>query len=121
MKATEGADVTLLANGSEVATLAAAAELLEADGIKVNIVSAISEGLFRDQSAEYQASVLDGKTPVFGLTAGLPVTLAGLVGANGMVSGLDHFGYSAPAGVLDEKFGYTGPQVYEQVKKFLGK
>jgi transketolase len=121
LKSTKGADITLLANGSEVATLAAAAELLEADGIKVNIVSAISEGLFRDQSADYQASVLDGKTPVFGLTAGLPVTLAGLVGANGTVSGLEHFGYSAPAGVLDEKFGYTGQQVYEQVKKFLGK
>lgn len=121
LKYTEGADVTLLANGSEVSTLVDASELLEEDGIKVNIVSVISEGLFRDQSAEYQASVLDVSKPVFGLTAGLPVTLAQLVGANGTVFGLDHFGYSAPAGVLDEKFGYTGPQVYVEVKKFLGK
>lgn len=121
VKSTAGANVTLLANGSEVSTLVEAAALLENDGLKVNIVSVISEGLFRDQSAAYQASVLDGKTPVFGLTAGLPVTLAQLVGANGTVFGLDHFGYSAPAEVLDQKFGFTGPQVYAEVKKFLGK
>ena len=98
-----------------------AAALLEKDGINVNIVSVISEGLFRDQPAEYQRSVLDSSKPVFGLTAGLPVTLAQLVGANGTVFGLDHFGYSAPAGVLDEKFGFTGAQVYGEVKKYLGK
>ncbi|MFY0606675.1 MAG: transketolase [Cyclobacteriaceae bacterium] len=121
VKSSENAVVTLVANGSEVSTLIAAAELLSEDGIEVNIVSAISEGLFRDQSAEYQASVIDTSKPVFGLTAGLPVTLAGLVGNNGTVFGLDHFGYSAPAGVLDEKFGFTGPQVYEQVKSYLGK
>ncbi|MEQ8472476.1 MAG: transketolase [Marinoscillum sp.] len=112
------AKVTLIANGSEVATLVDAAELLKADGIEVNIVSVISEGLFRDQPKEHQKEIL-GNVPRFGLTAGLPVTLEGLVGDDGVVFGLDHFGYSAPAGVLDEKFGYTGPKVYEQVKAFL--
>lgn len=119
VKTSEGADVTLIANGSEVATLIAASELLEKDGINVNIVSVPSEGLFRDQSEEYQLSVLDSSKPVFGLTAGLPVTLAQLVGGKGTVFGLDHFGYSAPAGVLDEKFGFTGDQVYKQVKSYL--
>ncbi|MEP4532506.1 MAG: transketolase [Cyclobacteriaceae bacterium] len=119
IKSSDDAAVTLVANGSEVSTLVAAAELLEKDGVNVNIVSAISEGLFRDQSAEYQLSVLDDSKPVFGLTAGLPVTLAQLVGAKGKVFGLDHFGYSAPAGVLDEKFGFTGNQVYDQVKEYL--
>jgi transketolase len=118
-----GADaaVTLVANGSEVSSLVEAAVLLEKEGITCKIVSVISEGLFRDQSAEYQASVLDVSKPVFGLTAGLPVTLATMVGTHGKVFGLDHFGYSAPAEVLDEKFGFTGPQVYTQVKKYLGK
>lgn len=119
VKSTEGAEVTLVANGSEVSTLVAAAALLEKDGIYANIVSVISEGLFRDQSEAYQLSVLDSSKPVFGLTAGLPVTLAQLVGGKGKVFGLDHFGYSAPAEVLDEKFGFTGPQVYKQVKAYL--
>ncbi len=118
VKSSADAKVTLVANGSEVATLVEAAELLEKDGVSVNIVSVISEGLFRDQDAAYQAEIL-GDLPKFGLTAGLPVTLEGLVGAGGKVFGLEHFGYSAPAGVLDEQFGYTGPKVYEQVKAFI--
>lgn len=112
-------DVILLASGSEVSTLAGAAELLRAEGVKVRLVSVPSEGLFRDQSREYQLSVLPEGVRRYGLTSGLPCTLAALVGENGMVQGLDHFGYSAPAGVLDEKFGYTPAQVYENVKKFL--
>lgn len=114
------AQVTLIANGSEVATLVEAAELLKNDGIESNIVSVISEGLFRDQPKDKQKAIL-GDLPRFGLTAGLPVTLEALVGDDGVVFGLEHFGYSAPAGVLDEQFGYTGPKVYEQVKAFLNK
>lgn len=119
VKSTSGANVTLIANGSEVATLVDAAALLEKDGIKVNIVSVPSEGLFRDQSESYQKQVLDDSKPVFGLTAGLPVVLSLLVGQKGKVFGLEHFGYSAPAGVLDEKFGFTGDQVYHEVKTYL--
>ncbi|MDH5610205.1 MAG: transketolase [Cyclobacteriaceae bacterium] len=119
IKSTPNADLTLLANGSEVATLVEAADRLEQDGVKVNIVSVISEGLFRDQTDSYQQEVLDTTKPVFGLTAGLPVTLEGLVGKTGTVYGLDQFGYSAPANVLDEKFGFTGEQVYHKVKSFL--
>jgi transketolase len=112
-------DVVLLASGSEVSTLAGAAELLRAEGVKIRLVSVPSEGLFRDQSREYQLSVLPEGVRRYGLTSGLPCTLAALVGENGMIQGLDHFGYSAPAGVLDEKFGYTPAQVYENVMKFL--
>lgn len=114
-------DVILLASGSEVATLVDGAELLKADGVKVRVVSVPSEGLFRDQSQEYQQSVLPAGVPKFGLTSGLPVTLAGLVGGDGTVYGLDHFGYSAPASVLDEKFGFSGQNVYNQVKVMLKK
>ncbi len=115
-------DITLVGNGSEVATLIEAASILETnDGLKIRVVSAISEGLFRQQSPEYQKSVINVEKPVFGLTAGIPEGLAGLVGPAGKVFGLDHFGYSAPATVLDEKFGFTGPQVSEQVKSYLKK
>ena len=118
---TTAADVILLANGSEVSTLYAAAQLLEAKGIKSRIVSVISEGLFMQQTAEYRAQVLPAGIPVFGLTAGLPLTLQRLAGSNGYVFGLDHFGYSAPAKVLDDKFGFTPEAVTAEVLKFLGK
>ena len=112
-------DGILLASGSEVATLVEGAALLRADGVKVRIVSVPSEGLFRAQSAEYQQSVLPKGKKKFGMTAGLPVTLEGLVGADGSVWGMNSFGFSAPYQVLDEKLGYTGKNVYEQVKKIL--
>lgn len=112
-------DVILLASGSEVSTLAEGAELLKADGVKTRIVSVPSEGVFRTQSKEYQESVLPKGKKKFGLTAGLPVTLEGLVGADGEVWGMKSFGFSAPYKVLDEKLGYTGKNVYEQVKKLL--
>ena len=115
----EGFEVILLASGSEVSTLVEGAELLRADGVKVRIVSVPSEGLFRSQPKEYQESLLPKGCRKFGLTAGLPVTLEGLVGADGTVWGMNSFGYSAPYTVLDEKMGYTGRNVYEQVKKLF--
>ena len=109
----------LIASGSEVSTLVEGAELLKEEGIGVRIVSVPSEGLFRDQSKEYQQSVLPEGLPRYGMTAGLPVTLLGLVGENGFVHGVDHFGYSAPYKVLDEKFGFNGATVAAEVKAIL--
>jgi len=122
VQTTANADVTLIANGSEVSTLIEASKLLtEKKGLKVNIASIISEGLFRKQTQAYQDSVILKNKPVFGLTAGLPVNLEALAGPNGHVFGLEHFGYSAPANVLDEKFGFTGEKVFDQVVSFLEK
>lgn len=114
-------DVILLASGSEVSTLLAGAELLNADGIKTRIVSVPSEGLFRTQSKEYQESVLPKGAKIFGMTAGLPVTLQSLVGVEGMVYGLESFGFSAPYKVLDEKLGFNAENVFKQVKNYLSK
>lgn len=116
----ENPDVILVATGSEVSTLVAGAELLRADGRKVRIVSVPSEGLFRLQSKEYQQSVLPTGVKKFGMTAGLPVNLLGLVPeAEGTIWGLESFGFSAPYKVLDEKLGYTAQNVYEQVNKLF--
>ena len=113
-------DLILVGSGSEVSTLFQAASILESNhALKINIVSVISEGIFRQQASEYQKMVIPADKPVFGLTAGLPVTLKGLVGENGFVFGLNHFGYSAPAKVLDEKFGFTPEQVSRTVIDFL--
>ena len=113
------ADVVMVASGSEVATLVAGAELLRKDGVKVSIVSAPSEGLFRSQTAAYQEEVLPRNAKKFGLTAGLPVNLLGLVGTDGKIFGLNSFGFSAPYTVLDEKLGFTAENVYKQVKEML--
>jgi transketolase len=113
-------DVVLVGNGSEVSTLMEGSELLEEKmKIEVQVVSAISEGLFREQDPSYQKEVLPPGVPTMGLTAGLPVTLAGLVGDKGMVIGMESFGFSAPYKVLDEKLGYTAENVFEQAKSFL--
>ncbi len=113
-------DVVLVASGSEVATLVDGAKLLENDGLKVQVVSVPSEGLFRNQPKAYQQEVLPVGVPRFGMTAGLPVTLEGLVGENGKIWGLESFGFSAPYTVLDEKLGFNGKNVYSQVKAMLG-
>ena len=112
------AKVTLVATGSEVSTLVEGAELLAAEGIATRVVSIPSEGLFRDQPKEYQAEVL-GTLPRYGMTSGLSVNLRGLVGEEGFIHGFDHFGYSAPFKVLDEKFGYNGKTVAAEVKNLL--
>ncbi len=119
-KPIEKPDIVLVASGSEVATLVEGAKLLkEKDNLKVQVVSVPSEGLFRSQSKEYQESVLPVGIPRYGMTAGLPVTLEGLVGENGKIWGLESFGFSAPYTVLDNKLGFNGENVYKQVKEML--
>ena len=115
-------DIIFVGNGSEVSTLIAGARLLRKDGYKVRVVSAPSEGLFREQPISYQQKLFPIGSKVFGLTAGLPVNLQGfLVGAHpdSFIWGLDSFGYSAPYKVLDQKFGFTAENVYEQALKVL--
>jgi len=119
--ADENPDVILVASGSEVSTLVAGATKLREEGIKIRIVSAPSEGLFRSQDAAYQEETLPASAKIFGLTAGLPVNLQGLVGSQGKIWGLDSFGFSAPYTVLDEKLGFTAENVYKQVKEYLNK
>lgn len=114
-------DIVLVASGSEVGTLCQTAELLRSDGLHPRVVSCPSEGLFRRQSKEYREALLPTGIPTFGLTAGLPVTLQGLVGPRGYVYGLKSFGFSAPYKVLDEKLGFTPTHVREEVLHFLGR
>ncbi len=116
----ENPAVILVASGSEVASLVEGAALLrERDGLGVRVVSAPSEGLFREQDKAYQESVLPHSVPKFGLTAGLPITLRGLVGDSGAIWGLSSFGFSAPYEVLDKQLGFTAENIYNQVKALL--
>lgn len=115
------ANVTLIGNGSEVSTLIDVANELGEMGIIARVVSVPSVGLFLNQPIEYRAKVLPNNIVTIGLTAGLPSTLRSLVGSNGCVLGLDHFGESAPYKVLDEKFGFTPEQVTKKVVNLLNK
>ena len=115
----EQPDVVMVASGSEVSTLIEGSKLLHKDGIRTRIVSAPSEGLFRSQSKEYQESVIPAGAKKFALTAGIPISMLGLVGNEGKIWGLGMFGYSAPYTVLDEKFGFTAENVYRQVKEMF--
>ncbi|WP_348812767.1 transketolase family protein [Flavobacterium maritimum] len=120
VKATQNPDITLIANGSEVSTLLDAAVILEKEkNLNINVASIISEGLFKQQSKSYQESIIPKGKLVFGLTAGLPVNLEGLIGDSGKVIGLEHFGYSAPASVLDQKFGFTSESVCAEIVKYI--
>jgi len=120
VKSVPNPDITLFANGSEVSTLLDAAMFLEKEkNLKVNVASIISEGLFKQQPKEYQESIIPKGQLVFGLTAGLPVNLEGLIGDSGKVIGVDHFGYSAPASVLDQKFRFTSEHVCKEILKYI--
>ena len=119
-KADGNPDVVMVASGSEVSTLFEGAKLLEErQNIKIQIVSAPSEGLLRTQPLAYQKEVVPDGVPVYGLTAGMPSTLQTLAGVGACIHGLDHFGYSAPFKVLDEKFGFNAESVYNDVCDFL--
>ncbi|MBR5727647.1 MAG: transketolase [Muribaculaceae bacterium] len=116
----ENPDVILVGNGSEVATLVATANIIAEEGIKAQVVSVPSIGLFLNQDMGYRKMVLPDDVPTFGLTAGLPSTLRRVV-PTGEIFGLDHFGASAPYKILDEKFGFTPQKVAEKVRKMLEK
>jgi transketolase len=113
-------DIILVGNGSEVATLLDGAKLLEEKkGLKVQVSTFPSIGLFFEQDVAYRNQVIPENKPVFGMTAGLPSTLLRLVGSKGKVFGMFEFGHSAPYKVLDEKLGFTGENVFNQVNDYL--
>lgn len=118
----ENPDIVLVGNGSDVALLVHAAEELKKEGVSAQVVSVPSIGLFNSQSEEYRHSVIPAGVKLFGLTSGLPATLYPLLnGGEYKFMGMERFGASAPAKVLDEKFGYTTENVLKNIKQFLKK
>jgi len=119
LETSDDIDVVLVANGSEVSLLVETAQFLKEKGVGSKVVSIISEGIFRELPKKEQQTIIPANKPIFGLTAGLSVNLEGIVGDKGQVHGLNHFGYSAPAKVLDEKFGFTLDHVSKKVMEYL--
>ncbi|MBP5476486.1 MAG: transketolase, partial [Paludibacteraceae bacterium] len=116
----ENPQAVLLASGSEVSSLETAAAVLRKEGYRLQVVSVPSEGRFREQDKAYQNEVLPPAVRRFGLTAGLPCTLEGLVGGNGSIWGMTSFGFSAPYQVLEEKLGFTTEHICQQIRQLIG-
>jgi len=105
-------EVILIGTGSEVAIALQAGEKLAKDGLRTRVVSLPSWEIFDKQPPEYKESVMPRRTKArIAVEAGARLGWEHYVGLEGTVIGLDHFGASAPAEVLYEKFGITAENV----------
>ncbi len=112
-------EIVLIATGSEVPLAMDAKAALAGEGISVRVVSMPSWELFDAQSAEYRESVLLNDVPRLAIETGSTLAWSRYVGQNGAVIGMDHFGASAPANILFEKFGFTVEKVVAKAKELL--
>lgn len=118
--AESGHDIIIMASGSEVWISIEAGKKLADEGKKVRVVSFPSWELFEKQDEEYKASVLPADcTTRLAVEAGVPHGWEKYTGNAGQVVGIDHFGASAPGGVLAEKFGINADNVYSTAKNML--
>jgi transketolase len=108
-------DVILIATGSEVSLALKGRELLAPRGVQARVVSMPSWEVFEEQPQSYRDAVLPRTvTARVAVEAGATLGWRTHVGDQGTVIGLDHFGASAPAEVLFEKFGFTAENVAER-------
>jgi transketolase len=113
-------DLILIATGSEVSLITAAQRQLAEKGIAARAVSMPSWELFDAQPREYRDEVLPPSVRArLAVEAGVPQGWCKYVGDEGDVIGLDHFGASAPAKVVLEKFGYTVDNVVTHAIKLV--
>ncbi len=114
----EGAELLLIASGSEVHLALDAAVLLREKGRTVRVVSMPSIKLFGAQSRDYRETVLPARlTRRVVLEAGIIQGWEGILGPEGLFVGLDDFGASGPMAVLAEQFGLTPPAVVDRIEK----
>ena len=120
LREAEDEDLVIIATGSEVELAINSAELLQAEDIKVKVVSIPCTELFDSQSEEYKLQVL-GTKPKVAIEAGSKDFWYKYLNLGDEVIGLDCFGESAPLKDLLEHFGFTNEKVIETCKKVLGK
>jgi transketolase len=117
----EDADITLVASGSEVQLILAAAKSIQNDGFKVNIASMPCLDKFYMQDQAYRDSVVDPDIPKLVVEALHPDSWQGLINLNDTIIGMKTFGESAPANELMIKFGFTEENIVTEAKKLLKK
>ncbi len=114
-----GSDVVIVATGSEVWVALEAAELLDARGVSARVVSLPCWEAFEAQDDSYRAEVLGDGLPRVSVEAGATFGWERIVGADGLVVGIDRFGASAPYKVLAKQFGFSPESVAERVLSHL--
>lgn len=115
-------DIILMASGSEVQHILAAAETLESEGIKARCVSFPSWDLFDVQPDDYKNSVLLPEVKArLSVEAGVKMGWEKYVGEEGEAISIERFGASAPGEVLMHKFGFTAENVVQKAKEVLKK
>ncbi len=114
-------DVVLLATGSEVATCVGARDALAARGVQARVVSLPCRERFWAQPREYRDAVLPPGVPRVSVEAAVTLGWERWIGADGVAIGIDHYGASAPAGVLAEKYGFTVDNVAHVALGLLGR
>jgi transketolase len=116
-----GKDVILVATGSEVAMIMDAAKQLKEQGILATVVSMPSFKIFEEQGEEYIHEIFPHGVPKISLEAGATMGWWKYIGRDGVALGLDRFGASAPAPLVQEKLGISAAHVVEVAKKLLKK
>jgi transketolase len=115
-------ELILMASGSEVALIVEAGARLAAEGVNVRLVSVPSWELFKAQDASYRDAVLPPSVKArVAVEAGIGMGWEKFVGDSGAIIGLEHYGASAPAGILFKEFGFTVENVIETARKLFPK
>ncbi|HEX7714369.1 MAG TPA: transketolase [Bacillota bacterium] len=109
-------DLVILATGSEVALAVDAAAQLGRIGKKARVVSVPCRELFVEQGPAYLKEILGTNLPTVAVEAGTGSGWYRLVGREGLVISIDHFGASAPAEKLAQEFGFTPEAVTQKIR-----
>jgi transketolase len=112
--------IVLMASGSEVGPAVEAQKILAGAGLPARVVSMASPQLFLAQSAGYRDSVVPKGARNVVIEAAVLQGWERVAGTDALFLGMDRFGASAPWQVLQEKFGFTGPQIADKVKARFG-
>ena len=115
----DGHEVVLVTTGSELPLALAAADLLEGEGRAPRVVSMPCVEAFLTQSLEYREDVLGDGLPTVSLEAGATFGWPAITGENALNIGINHYGASAPAEVLADRFGFTPEAVAFQIEAWL--
>jgi transketolase len=113
------AQITFIATGSEIKLALDSQAALAGEGIASRVISMPCTNVFDRQSAEYKSSVLGTCKKRIAIEAAHPDFWRKYVGLHGAVVGIDRFGESAPAGQLQELFGFTVANVVKTAKDLL--
>lgn len=120
LRSSKEAKINLVASGSEVALIQAAADQLATEGILANVVSMPAIERYLQQAASYKQEVIPQALPTLAIEMASTLSWLPVVGCHGKVLGIDRFGASGPAEVLFEKFGFTVDHVVTEAKELLG-